>query len=94
MKTKVKVYHPISETFDADCCALEIIHLDGDTSVAQISAIAPSANPDFSQAPGYLIRVWPINGTHEYGGSNDTFLSAVVLFDEDGKPYLDKLVVQ
>ena len=31
-----------------------------------------------------LIRVWPENGTHEYGGSNLTDFSAVLRFDGTG----------
>lgn len=31
---------------------------------------------------GFLIRVWPANGTHEHGGNNMTVISIVVRFDE------------
>jgi hypothetical protein len=37
---------------------------------------------------GFLIRVWPQEGTHEYGGGNSTALSLVIRFDDDGKPTL------
>lgn len=40
---------------------------------------------------GFLIRVWPVNGTHEYGGNNMTILSAVVQYGPDLKATLDHI---
>lgn len=87
-RTKVKVYYPISQEFEANAVAVEIEQATG-TSVAQVSAITPETH--LGQDPGYLIRVWPINGTAEYGGGNTTFLSVTVQFDADGQPYLENL---
>lgn len=52
------------------------LHLT-DHAVAQVSEIPED------QGSGFLIRVWPPNGTHEYGGNNSTALCAVVKFVDD-----------
>lgn len=58
------------------------LHL-GFAAVAQVSA-----TPD---GDGFLIRVWPPSGTHEYGGNNGTVLSTVVTFDAGCRPHIDHL---
>lgn len=40
---------------------------------------------------GFLIRLWPPNGTHEFGGNNGTSLSMVVKFEADGQMRLMSL---
>jgi hypothetical protein len=50
--------------------SLHLTNEDG-TRIAQVSAL-----PD--DRAGFLIRVWPVNGTHEYGGDNGTVVSIVV----------------
>lgn len=54
-------------------------------SIAQISE-AP-----IEQGTGFLIRVWPPNGTHEHGGSNMPTLSLSIIYNETGKPELKHL---
>jgi hypothetical protein len=44
-----------------------------DNAIAQVSAL-----PD---QDGFLIRVWPPNGTHEYGGTNLTVLTVAMKSD-------------
>jgi hypothetical protein len=50
--------------------------------IAQVTAIDPS-NPAYSKA-GFLIRVWPANGTHEHGGGNITELSMILTVKDNG----------
>lgn len=52
-------------------------------AVAQIGAL-PSSD-------GFLIRVWPPNGTHEFGGNNMTVMSFVIRFDAKGKAIIEHL---
>lgn len=52
-------------------------------AVAQISATPDNA--------GFLIRVWPCNGTHEYGGNNMTVLTAVVTYDQACKAHVERI---
>lgn len=54
-------------------------------AVAQITAIK-----ELSEEDGFLVRIWPPNGTHEYGGYNMTALSFVIRF-ENGHPSLKYL---
>ena len=37
---------------------------------------------------GFLIRLWPPNGTHEFGGTNGTALSMSMRFDDEGLMHL------
>lgn len=64
-------YHP-----EVEADVVELI-LPGNIK-AQVSEIPPS------QGVGFLIRVWPPNGTHEFGGTNGTALSMSMTFDKDG----------
>lgn len=65
-------------THEADVAHVTI---GGRNIVGQISVL-----PDNS---GFLIRVWPPNGTHEHGGSNGTTVSLVVKYDADDQPCLE-----
>jgi hypothetical protein len=44
-----------------------------DNAIAQVAALP--------ERDGFLIRVWPPNGTHEHGGTNLTVLSVVMKSD-------------
>jgi hypothetical protein len=44
-----------------------------DNAIAQVSALP--------ERDGFLIRFWPPNGTHEYGGTNLTVLSVILKSD-------------
>lgn len=52
-----------------------------DGRVVQISG---ATEGDEIRGGHVLIRVWPENGTSEYGGSNSTDFSVVLRFDGDG----------
>lgn len=43
---------------------------------------------------GALIRVWPANGTAEYGGGNLTTLSVGIRFNDDGSDEIEHLDVR
>jgi hypothetical protein len=54
-------------------------------AVAQVASL-----PD---RDGFLIRVWPSNGTYEYGGTNTTLLSVVIKFDAQLRPSIEHLSI-
>ena len=60
------------------------LHLSNN-AVAQVSAFPGE------QENGFLLRVWPPNGTHEYGGDNGTLLSVAIRFDDGGNVVLEGL---
>ena len=74
---KARTYHPNAGEYPGNVAEL---HLESN-AVAQV---ALTQGQD-----GFLIRVWPPNGTHEYGGHNLTAMSAVIRFDDDGKPVVE-----
>lgn len=72
--------HGVATPSDGRVVAL---HLPNN-AVAQVSAFPGEEN-------GFLLRVWPPNGTYEYGGDNGTLLSVAVRFDDDGSVVLEGL---
>lgn len=52
---------------------------------AQIGTLASVIDKD-----GFLIRVWPPEGTHEFGGTNGTAISLLITF-KDGVPTVESL---
>src|SRR5690606_21155798 len=67
-RTRVHTYYPEAKEHDSKVATL----LLPSNASAQVSALM--------EEDGFLIRVWPPNGTHEFGGSNSTVATIVVRF--------------
>jgi hypothetical protein len=70
-----------------DSCSVGADH-DGKVAEVHLASHAVAQVSAFTADDGFLVRVWPPNGTHEYGGTNSSALSFAISFDDDGQPTL------
>lgn len=71
--------------------ALATLDFDSDVVDLTTSTHAQAQLSVLPNGDGFLIRVWPPNGVHEFGGSNLTTLSAVISFTDKGEPRLGSI---
>jgi hypothetical protein len=83
--SKAWTYGPLCQVTEVPGAEVASVETNGHV-IGQLSTLPPHTHED-----GFLIRVWPPNGTHEQGGNNLTCLSLVISFDADGKAMLDKI---